>query len=329
MENFESGWLKGKDIDYVATEVNAWFIRNNKTPPRVAKDWKYVGVDVPPNTSITAIRNHLGLTIGQFFQYVIHGKIIERGAYEKMDNNRLKPHGLVLLDKKGKDLTVLCLGCNTTQSMHFDVATDLIKRNQTFCATCNGNTGKTKPLEYYKQKFNYLEDFIVEDFVVESDPSNFIVKHISCGNTQQVSFTHLAGNVNKSLNCIHCLNQPGNFTTTQIEINEKIFRSKIEADTYTALLEIFDKDDILLEPLYYNLGIETTKRYRADFYIKSLDIILEVTTKDYINNAKYSANLRIKLDLLNKAGKKYKLITNVNELEDIVHLKDVNSRDIL
>ncbi len=147
--------------------------------------------------------------------------------------------------------------------MHFDVATDLIKRNQTFCATCNGNTGKTKPLEYYKRKFSYLEDFIVEDFVVESDPSNFIVKHTSCGNTQQVSFTHLAGNVNKSLNCIHCLNQPGNFTTTQIEINGKIFRSKIEADTYTALLEIFDKDDILLEPLYYNLGIETTKRYRT------------------------------------------------------------------
>lgn len=73
-------------------------------------------------------------------------------------------HGLVLLDKKGKDLTVLC--CNTKQSMHFGVATDLIKRNQTFCATCNGNTGKTKPLEYYKRKFSYLEDFIVEDFVV-------------------------------------------------------------------------------------------------------------------------------------------------------------------
>lgn len=317
MVKFTRGWMEGKDLDFIVDEIEEWYSTRGIEPPRVAKDWSGVGTRVPPNTGSVAIKNYTGLSIGQFFQYFKYGKIVEKCNYTKMTPERLKLHGITLVSKVHKALTVVCDKCGITQSMHFDVAVDLIKRGQQYCSTCNGNTGKSKPISYYKDKFKDLKDFKLISFQ-EGTTDRFIVQHLHCGKTQSVSFTHLNHTINDRLNCIHCNSNPGNFTTTQIEIDGHTFRSKIEYDIYVKLVDIIGSDNITIEPLYQTLGIETTRKFRADFYIPKLDLIIEVTSSKN-RDIKYNANLKEKLSLLDLQNRNYAFITSVEELEDIVH----------
>lgn len=317
MVKFTRGWMDGKDLDFIVDEIGQWFLINGIEPPRVAKDWSGVGLKVPPNTGSVAIKNYTGLSIGQFFQYFKNGKVVEKGNYTKMTPERLKEHGITLISKVNKALTIICDNCMVEQPLHFDVAVDLIKRGQQYCSTCNGNTGKSKPLSYYQDKFKDLKDFKIISFQ-DGSADRFIVQHLKCNNTQGVSFTHLNHTIKDRLNCIHCNSNPGNFNTTQIEINQHTFRSKIEYDIYVKLVDIIGSDNINIEPLYQTLGIETARKFRADFYIPKLDLILEVTSSKN-RDIKYNANLKEKLSLLDLQNRNYAFITSVEELEDIVH----------
>ncbi len=98
-------------------------------------------------------------------------------------------------------------------------------------------------------------------------------QHICCGETR-ITKPDTALTPRKMLKCPSCQPRiPPSYWSKKTEFNSIIFDSHLECNCYKILLLYFAKGDIALQKRYL-----PDRRLTADFYIKSIDLYIEVSS---------------------------------------------------
>jgi hypothetical protein len=283
-----------------------WFASNKVPIPSGAKEWSKKSVskgEIPPGcTYQTLYRNNINLSD---FIAAITNTESNKVTYDPVNNhNCVEKTGLIWLNHEvinsHKKVYTECSECTHTEVLDYGTLQRMVKAGSKLCRNCRNVGGKRKDLSQYDK----FEDFQILEF----KESNIIFRCNSCSNTisRGLDYTKTA----EYLVCEYC--SPNN-KITKVNTELGTFDSKIEYLVYKYLLTVFDPQDIEQQPTYKELfGLAT--KHRGDFYIKPLDILLEVTTKNNNIKSSYHNNLNFKLGISNKV----KLVTSIKEVKDIV-----------
>ena len=311
MELFETG---GNLYTELAEIARKWFITNKVEVPKTATEWRSRSVtegEIPPGmgystlvsrkkvrikTLISIINNDTNITFTNI-NPITKDNIVELVGLEWLDYKIVNGHKKVL---------IRCYSCKSIEWLDYGTLQRQRKSNNKSCRYCRNAGGKPKR----------LEEYTIKGFEVVSLDNNILTyKCNKCNN-----LIHRGRGYAKEseyLVCEFCY--PNTISGTKITTEYGSFDSYIEYTSFKILLQYFSIEDIQRQKKYSDLfGVNT--KHTADFYIPSLDIVLEITTKSNNLRTKYYKTAEWKKSLSDKVIFAY----SVKEVEDIVRslLKD-------
>lgn len=172
-----------------------------------------------------------------------------------------------------------------------------------FCSLCRKSSGAKKPIESY-DKFEGFKAIRFED-----NRDSVIYEHRDCGRELRRAKSYVALDNTEFLVCERCNNSFNKRINTELGS----FDSTLEYLYYKQLLNILPKEAIMRQ-ITYNELFSTGTKHSADFYIPSLDLVLEVTSSSNNLSASYKATRDWKLSVSPKVRFAY----SIAEVEDIV-----------
>ena len=215
-------------------------------------------------------------------------------------------------EKKVTFISIYCKQCEQITTIQQQTFGRWFKKGTQFCGICHGSNksipdsfritrlNDARP-EVYKTKIEVVEYLGYES---SKDHSYCIVKFLDCGHTKKYSTSTLKNlfKQGKALRCNTCYAEAQDSTSSM--------------ETWArGLLSGFDFE---YQVKYQEIANTNKTRWVADFYSPSLQVIIEVTTQGQAVKAGYNNNLQDKLSWAKAHGIDLKIVSNINELEDIV-----------
>lgn len=279
-----------------------WFKTNKINCPRYARDWKGVGKNIPPKTSLTALRS-LGLKPADIINYVYEQEVAKTNKTHTLNYDML---GLVLLSTSptGNGHTTVyysCSGCGMYDCTDQGTLVRWQERGVKFCPTCRGSSGKPKTETYY-------QNYIGSNFNIygREDNRTLKIQCLDCNFRFTRSIAQLQQKETENICCPNCYTEA------------KYIKGK--AGKYGSLIEKELTEHI--EPLIafstqvpYSSFLPTTRKFTADIYLQNT--VIEITTKSN-NLPNYSSRLKEKEELCTRNGISFHVVHTKKEIEDIV-----------
>ena len=289
-----------------------WFAENNIQIPKTVREWNSgrSGKTIPPGCTYATLRKQ-GIKVSEVLNGLLGSASIR--AYSTISDDTLcSGVGLTFLGKEGKEnILYSCNSCGGQYSTRKGTIKRWSDKNQCYCSMCRSASGKTKPIEYY-------DKFLTDSFKALSYNKGIItILHKPCG----TSFTRTNAHV-QSLDGSTDLQCPCCSESLFSSKTKDGFMSIVERDCILHLQKSFPLLDVEREKLYSDI-IDTDRKFRADVFIPTLGVVIEITSKGN-NLPKYSERLKEKINLLESKGILVYVATSKNEIEDIVRtlLKD-------
>jgi len=318
--------LVDKTLEEAIVLANRWFSENEIAIPRIAKDWRGVGVHIPEGFSITVIKRVYNLSVKQWHTLLTSKEYVAKGNFNPVTTySEMNTLGLELLSKNQKNIRFKCNKCNRTDTTDYETLSRWRSRGVKFCAICRGSSGKVKPLEFYKAKF---KDVLLTSnlSLLSGDAKTLLVECNDC----QTKFTRTQSHAieARELLCPTCYPIKGFGFRSKFE--DTWFDSKRELDVYKALRETLGKDEIQTHLKYREIFTSISEeqgRKICDFYLPKYKTIIEVTYEMY-NSAhpEYKRKMDEKLSLSGREGLTVLLVTELEQVYDIVRGITDNSR---
>ncbi len=299
----------GDNLETLAAKAKAWFDNNNVQVPKGASNWQKSSVrrgEIPPGTGITSLRRY-GFNVTTFISNITGNKSLVAYNYDPINiSNCESLLGLKWLSSKEikghKRVLTECTYCGTEEEIDYGTLQRMRVANNKLCRYCRNAGGKTKELSIYDK----FEGFSI---VSRTDDSRFLFKCNTCGSYIERTGTTI--NTAEYLVCEYC-HPERNFGARQYtELG--YFDSKIEYEAYKILLKYFLPEEIIRQKKYNEL-FKTGTAHTADFYIPSIPLVLEVTSRYNKLGTKYLDTAKWKLGLSSLVKFAYSL----KEVEDIV-----------
>lgn len=271
MNKLEMGGNQEK-LDYLAKIAKTWFEENSVEVPKGATEWQKRSVrkkELPPNMSYVTLVSKEKVRINSLI-----AKINNQTDYKEVErfpitfDNIEEVLGFYWIDSswinKHKYVLIRCLWCGREENISYGTLQRMRKANHKFCRYCRNAGGKRKD----------LSEYIIDGFTpVSIDKSIVIYRCDTCKNIIKRGMGH--SKQSEYLVCEYC--HPNVNTGTKIKTGLRYFDSYLEYQAFKILLNYFSKEDILRQVPYHTLFLTNTK-HTADFYIKPLDIVLEITS---------------------------------------------------
>ncbi len=290
-----------------ANKARKWFNDNDVEVPTGTADWQGKSVrrgEIPPDMSIGALRRNK-INVLDLLREITGNKSFKAYNRAPIDSSNIVELGFKLISSamvnKHKKLTVECLLCGFNEVLDYGTLQRMKKSGNKYCRVCRNAGGKTKPLDRY----DTVEGFIPIKLIEKS----IFYKCLTCGNTicRGAGYCTTA----EYLVCEYC--NPRKNIGSKVITKDGAFDSYFEYKCYEKLLEYLKPEDIIKQKSYNEL-FNTGTKHVADFFIPSLDLVLEVTTASNNLGAKYLDTVKWKLSVSNKV----KFAYSIKEVEDIV-----------
>lgn len=300
---------KGDSLDSLAEKARLWFITNSVVVPSGAQAWQRCSVrrgEIPPGTGVTSLRRY-GFNVTAFINSINQSTDKKPQVRNSITNSVLTTElGMELVSEttvnKHKRVTVRCLGCSREGQLDYGTLQRMRQANNRFCRVCRNAGGKSKPLEVYDKYPDYIP-------VELPETGRISYKHIGCGNTIIRTLAHITSA--EYLVCEICY--PRENFGARLYTDKGYFDSNIEYEAYLILLKYFDPNLIIRQKKYDEL-FNTKTKHTADFYIPTINLVLEVTSNYNNLGAKYKETAEWKKSLSHTVKFAYSL----SEVEDIV-----------
>lgn len=324
--NLDFGENTQKILD-LAQRARDWFICNKIKVPENAVAWQKSSVtrkEIPPGTGIGTLRR-LGTT-ARIFISLINKQDISLDLYNRSFSSILKDHkeleeelGFLIVEEtfsstNHKKLLVSCVRCHREEWLDYGTLNRMYKSKNKYCRYCRNAGGKAKEKGCYNI-FEGMECIKVEDKVLSFSCS-------TCKTESTISmayFSQLKAEQN-TYKCPEC--HPRFSMATKIsDSTYGDFDSTIEYNCYLTLVALLkDPGLIQRQVLYRDICPHINTKHSTDFYIPSLDLILEVTSSNNNISKKYQATKEWKMSI----DKRVVFAHSPKEVEDIVRplLKD-------
>ena len=297
----------GDSLEALATKARQWFITNNVEVPQGAKKWQQCSVrrgEIPPGTGITSIRRY-GFNLTELIS-CITGSGKKAYNYSPISqSNSVDLVGLIIISErivKGhKRVLTKCACCAREEELDYGTLQRMRASSSRFCRYCRNVGGKTKQLETY----DVLDGFKP----VSMQDKRIKYKCEKCSSIIERTNAHI--NTAEYLVCEVCYPKLNFGARHQTELG--YFDSKIEYEAYKIILKHLDPKLVIRQKKYNEL-FDTGTKHTADFYIPSLNLVLEVTSYNNNIGQKYKDTAEWKMSLSSSVKFAYSL----SEVEDIV-----------
>ena len=299
---------KGDSLEALAIKARQWFDNNNVIVPSGAKMWQACSVkrgEIPPGTGVTSLRRY-GFNVTALISSITNNLSLKPYKYNPINTQNIGELGFDLISEKlinsHKRLTVKCLKCNREEELDYGTLQRMKSSNNTFCRYCRNAGGKVKDLQVY----NIFAGFTIKE---HTEDHRLVYQCNSC--KELIVRTKATVTSAEYLVCEKC--HPRENFGARIYTELGYFDSMIEFEAYKILLRYLDSANIIRQKKYDEL-FSTGTKHTADFYIPSINLVLEVTTSSNNLGTKYKETAAWKMSLSNKVKFAYSL----REVEDIV-----------
>ena len=299
----------GDNLETLAAKAKLWFEKNSIPVPNGAKAWSKCSErrdEIPTGCSVNAIRRY-GYNLTEFISQIT-GSDKHKYNYDPLTKENLHINlGLNWISSRlvngHKRIHTSCCNCSREEVLDYGTLQRMRASGNKYCRYCRNAGGKAKDVSIY-DKFEGFS--IVSE---RAEDSRVRYKCASCSSIIERTLTHVS--TTEYLVCEHC-NPRENFEA-RLHTEHGYFDSKIEYHAYLILLEYFDIDDIIRQKPYDSL-FNTRTKHTADFFIKSCNLVLEVTSASNNIGAKYKETASWKMSL----SESVKFAYSLKEVEDIV-----------
>jgi DNA-directed RNA polymerase subunit RPC12/RpoP len=299
---------KGDSLEALAIKARQWFDSNNVVVPSGAKMWQECSVrrgEIPPGTGVTSLRRY-GFNVTAFISSITSNPDLKPYKYNPINSNNIGEIGFELVSEKlikgHKRLTVKCLKCGREEELDYGTLQRMKSSSNTHCRYCRNAGGKCKDLQIY----DVFAGFSIKG---RTEDHRLIYQCNSCKDL--IERTQATVSSSEYIVCEKC--HPRENFGARLYTELGYFDSYIEFEAYKILLRYLDSDKIIRQKKYDEL-FGTGTKHTADFYIPSINLILEVTTSSNNLGTKYKDTAAWKLSLSNNVKFAYSL----REVEDIV-----------
>ena len=297
----------GDSLEALALKARHWFITNNVAVPSGAKKWQTCSVrrgEIPPGTGVTSLRRY-GFNVTTFISSITGS---DKKAYNYSPitmENSISLVGLEFiaesLENGHKKVLTKCVKCTREEKLDYGTLQRMKSSGNKFCRYCRTAGGKAKDIEVY----DLFEGFSV----VSINEARVKYSCAKCSTIIERTLAHVT--TAEYLVCEVC-NPKLNFGA-RLYTDLGYFDSKIEYEAYKIILKYLPESLVIRQEKYDKL-FNTGTKHTADFYLPSLDLVLEVTTSANNIGKKYKDTAAWKLSLSDKVKFAYSL----KEVEDIV-----------
>lgn len=303
----QSLYEKGDSLEALAIKARQWFIKNNVKVPEGAAKWQKCSVrrgEVPPGTAVGALRRY-GFNVTAFIACITMDSSKKPYNYDPLTPAKLEIMGLSQVSESWKNahkyLTVRCTKCLREEELTYGKLQEAKQRGDKYCRYCRNVGGKKKDIDVYD---------IYDGFTpISCEDTRVKYSCHSCSQIIERTLTHV--NTAEYLVCEICYPKFNFGARHYTELG--YFDSKIEYEAYKILLSLLSPELIIRQKKYDEL-FGTGTKHTADFYLPSLNLVLEVTSKYNKIGEKYKETAKWKLSLSTKVKFAYSL----SEVEDIV-----------
>lgn len=303
----ESIYEKGDNLESLAIKAKNWFTINNVPVPRGFRMWQAAYVtrgEIPPGTGISSLYKY-GFNVPEFICTVLNDPSKKPYNYNPLTKESLFIMGYDFISStfknKHKYVTVKCLKCGIEEELTYGKLQEAKVRNDKYCRYCRNVGGKEKLLDRY----NIYEGFTI----ISKQGTRLSYRCDTCNNTLERTMAHASSS--EYIVCEYCFPHINFGARHYTDLG--YFDSKIEYEAYKVLLKYLDQTLIVRQKKYDDL-FSTGTQHTADFYIPSLNLVLEVTTKTNNIGGKYKETAEWKKGL----SETVKFAYSLSEVEDIV-----------
>lgn len=298
---------KGDDLHSLAKKAKEWFDSNNVPVPTGAKHWQKCAVtrkEIPPGTGVTSLRRY-GFNITEFISSIT-GSTKQAHNYNPIDASSICDLGLLWVSCETvnghKKILTKCTKCTHEEVLDYGTLQRMKQRNDKYCRYCREVGGKRKELGVY-------DIFTGFSAIRHSTSSRIVYSCNTCESEIERSMAHI--HTSEYLVCEKCF--PNRNFGVRHYTDLGYFDSKIEYEAYKILLQFLKPSEIIRQKKYDEL-FNTGTKHTADFYIPSLPLVLEVTSRYNKLGSKYKDTAMWKLSL----SPSVKFAYSLKEVEDIV-----------
>lgn len=297
----------GDSLEVLAEKARDWFTNSGVEVPSGAKMWQKCSVrrgEIPPGTGITSLRRY-GFNVTTFIS-AITGSGKKAYTYSPISSeNSVDLIGLEILSERivngHKRVLTKCTGCAREEELDYGTLQRMRSGSSRLCRYCRNAGGKAKDISTY-DVFKGFTPVSVHD-------SRVTYTCNTCGSCIERTLAHV--HASEYLVCEVCYPKANFGARHYTELG--YFDSKVEYEAYKILLKYLDSSLIVRQKKYDEL-FHTNSKHTADFYIPTLGLVLEVTTKSNNLGTKYMETAAWKLSLSSMVKFAYSL----SEVEDIV-----------
>ena len=195
----------------------------------------------------------------------------------------------------------ICSNCKEKHKVTRGAFITWYKKGLKFCSLCRKSSGALKPASYYQKLVP--EQYKVLKVIREAGNTKVELLHEPCNTIQVYSSRHLLARETSELYCKFCNGLEG-------------FDSLIEKELVNYTLETFPELDIEIHKPYSDI-FKTDRLFISDIYIKSLNIIIEITSASN-NLPNYFETAKLKETLAVNNGINWSIVTSKQHIYDIV-----------
>lgn len=299
----------GDNLQSLAIKAKDWFKMNNVAIPTTVRAWQASRIknnEVPPGCTYGSL-NRYGISVAELIGILTNTDKKSNNYDPINEDNIIELIGLKWLSfitvKGHKHVLTKCVSCAREESLDYGTLQRMRANGNKLCRYCRDAGGKSKEVSIYDK----FEGFEISSSMVED--SRLKYKCLDCCSIIERTLTHV--HTSEYLVCEIC-NPTKNFGA-RMYTELGYFDSKIEYKAYLILLNYFKPSDIIRQKRYNEL-FNTGTKHTADFYIKSIDLVLEVTSSHNNIGQKYHDVAAWKLSL----SPNVKFAYSLKEVEDIV-----------
>ncbi len=284
-----------------------WFEENNVECPKFAKDWKYVGRCIPPNTSLTALRSK-GLKPSDIINYIYGEGTASKNKTHNIDYTTL---GLEFVSKipNGSGHTTVEYKCTKCKEQYWTDQGTLVRwkdREVKYCPTCRGSSGKTKPVEYY-------QPLVGSNFnLFKKEGRHVHVQCLDCNFEFTRSITQIQNKETDNICCPNC-----DQNAKYVKGRAGRYGSLVEKELTEYLLEVWESSDPIHTQVLYSEFLDTERKFTADVFIPKHNTVIEITTKSN-NLPMYKSRLEEKKLMCLQQHINFFVAYTKNNIKDIV-----------
>lgn len=275
-----------------------WFEQSKVECPKTVTAWSNgkSGIDYPPGFSRSTVEKAHGLKVKDIILAILGDPV----------QIQCTSADLTFLRRSEKEtIHFICNSCNTEQNTLLSTIKRWAKDSIKHCSNCRGASGAEKPPKYYQR-------FLHDDFTpLKLEGSTLTIKHMVCGNLIERDRAYITTTKQRAdnllLQCEFC--KP---------IKKEItgFLSLVEKSVIEGLTTEFPNVQLHRE-VFYSTIMPTVRNFRADIYLKSLNTVIEITSKNN-NLPGYVTRIQEKQTLCEQCGIRFFVVTSYEQAKDIV-----------